>query len=307
MIVVNASVYPSTFFKHNILGLTAAKTYEVSFYIVNICKYADGCTPTPPNIQFSLLNGTKEIVKVQTGNIVQTATPTWRKFFIDFVMPSAEMITIKMEDITDGGCGNDFAIDDIVFKECRKKETKIVEDTKPIIIAKEIPKKIEEPKATVIAKPKIKPEPVKQPKELIVKKVDITKPVEPIIKKEAIIDIPKVIATRENTLAKKIITEEAEMVIELYDNGDIDGDTITIYHNNKLVINHARLSLKPIIIKIKVDKNEPHHELIMVADNLGSIPPNTSLMIITANKKRYEVNIASSEQKNAKVMIDLKE
>jgi type IV secretory pathway VirB9-like protein len=45
----------------------------------------------------------------------------------------------------------------------------------------------------------------------------------------------------------------------------------------------------------------------MVADNLGSIPPNTSLMIVTAKDKRYEVFISSTEQKNARVNIDLKE
>jgi hypothetical protein len=311
MMVVNASLNPSTFFKHNIIGLTASKTYEVSFYMVNICKYADGCSPTPPNIQFTVLNGNTELVKVQTGSIVQTDAPLWRKFYIDFVMPSADaVITIKMEDITVGGCGNDFAIDDIVFKECRKKEAKIIETPKPLIVAKETPKKIQEPIAKeitkpIIEKPKTIPTPVKKIPEPIEKKVEVVKPTQPIVRIEKIVEVPKVIATRENALAKKILTEEAEMILELYDNGDIDGDTVTIFHNNKLVVNHAGLSLKPITIKIKVDKNEPHHELVMVVDNLGSIPPNTSLMIITANKKRYEVYISSSEQKNAKVIIDL--
>jgi hypothetical protein len=50
-----------------------------------------------------------------------------------------------------------------------------------------------------------------------------------------------------------------------------------------------------------------HHELIMIANNLGSIPPNTSLMVTTTKSKRYEVFISSSEQKNAKVIIDLKQ
>jgi hypothetical protein len=45
----------------------------------------------------------------------------------------------------------------------------------------------------------------------------------------------------------------------------------------------------------------------MVAENLGSIPPNTSLMVITTRNKRYEVFISSTEQKNAKVILDLKE
>ncbi|MBD0289520.1 MAG: hypothetical protein ICV79_29490, partial [Flavisolibacter sp.] len=58
---------------------------------------------------------------------------------------------------------------------------------------------------------------------------------------------------------------------------------------------------------ITIDAAHPHHELVMVAENLGSIPPNTSLMIITTGTQRYEVFISSTEQKNAKVAFDLKE
>ena len=43
------------------------------------------------------------------------------------------------------------------------------------------------------------------------------------------------------------------------------------------------------------------YELMMYAENLGRIPPNTSLMIVTAGKKRYEMRISSNEQKNAVV------
>ena len=80
---------------------------------------------------------------------------------------------------------------------------------------------------------------------------------------------------------------------------------VTIYHNNKLIVSKAGLSEKPITFKINVDAMHPHHELVMVAENLGSIPPNTSLMVVTANNKRYEIFISSSEQKNAKIVIDL--
>jgi len=67
-----------------------------------------------------------------------------------------------------------------------------------------------------------------------------------------------------------------------------------------------RLSHKPISVTIGVNSDQPHHEIIMVAENLGSIPPNTSVMIITTSSNRYEVLISSSEQKNAKVVFDLK-
>jgi type IV secretory pathway VirB9-like protein len=39
----------------------------------------------------------------------------------------------------------------------------------------------------------------------------------------------------------------------------------------------------------------------MYADNLGRIPPNTALMVITAGKKKYEIRLASTEQKTAAV------
>lgn len=131
----------------------------------------------------------------------------------------------------------------------------------------------------------------------------VTKPVEQTFNNN--IPVPVVIEKRANPIVQKITTEEAELNIELYDNGEIDGDTVSIYHNNQLVINHAGISSKPVSLKLKVDKEHPHHELIMVADNLGRIPPNTSLMIITAGKKRYEIFISSSDQKNAKILIDL--
>jgi hypothetical protein len=108
-------------------------------------------------------------------------------------------------------------------------------------------------------------------------------------------------------LIKRIEAPAGEIVIDLYDYDQIDGDTVSIYDNNELIVSRAGLSKKPISFKIKVDAMQPHHELIMVANNLGSIPPNTSLMIIAANNKRSEVFISSSEQKNAKLVIDLKE
>jgi hypothetical protein len=125
--------------------------------------------------------------------------------------------------------------------------------------------------------------------------------------KPVLTSVPQPILTRENPIVKQVETVPGEIMIDLYDNGEIDGDTVSIYHNNELIISRAGLSDKPIHFRIKIDATRPHHELVMVANNLGSIPPNTSVMIITANDKRYEIHISSSEQKNAKVIIDLKE
>ncbi|MNL46005.1 hypothetical protein D3C87_1686880 [compost metagenome] len=95
-------------------------------------------------------------------------------------------------------------------------------------------------------------------------------------------------------------------MVEIFDNGTIDNDTISLYHNNKLVISNGRLTYTPLRLKIDCSNEQSRHELILVAENLGEIAPNTALMVITAGKKRYEIFLTSNEKRNAKVVIEYK-
>jgi hypothetical protein len=92
-----------------------------------------------------------------------------------------------------------------------------------------------------------------------------------------------------------------EVIVKLYDNGEIDDDTISVYLDNNLVLSSKRLSTTPLTIILKMSEDNSEHVLVMVAENLGKIPPNTSLMIVNDGDKRYEVRITSTEQKNAMV------
>ncbi|MEP7163608.1 MAG: hypothetical protein ABI741_02885 [Ferruginibacter sp.] len=311
MMFVNASLRSSVFFITKLAGFKANTTYEFALWLMNLCKVNTPCTPLPPDIIITLeTTAGKRLISFQTGLIVSNANPYWKKYSALFTTPAdVDVIVLKMLDRTNGGCGNDFVMDDITFRECYK-----IEPVAPAIEIKPGPK--QDIKPTVVIPKKTVKEAV--PEKLVLKNdtLSITKlPVKDSIKlarqvtniKPVNIPLPEVIVKRENPVIKKIETAPAEMLIELYDNGQIDGDTVSIYHNNELIVSHAGLSEKPVRFKIKVDAKAPHHELIMVADNLGSIPPNTSLMIITANGKRYEIFISSSEQKNAKLLIDLKE
>ena len=164
-------------------------------------------------------------------------------------------------------------------------------------------------KNNTIAKQTPTPAPLKQP--AISKKDDSivkTTPAmpQPEIKNapaNKIIPVPDVIKMRTNPLIKTITTNAQDIKIELYDNGEIDGDTITVYDNNQVIAWKKGLTDKPITLNIKADAGAPTHEFVMVADNLGSIPPNTALMIITTGGKRYQLFISSDKQKNAKVVV----
>jgi len=107
--------------------------------------------------------------------------------------------------------------------------------------------------------------------------------------------------SRENNLVQTLLINSENVLVRLYDNGEIDDDTISVYLDKKLILSKKRLTTSAITIDLKMDESNPNHELIMVADNLGRIPPNTSLMIVTAGDQRYEVRITSTEQKNAMV------
>lgn len=312
MLIVNASHTPGIFFIYPVNNIKPNTHYEISAWIINVCYGSNGCTPTPPVVVFNIFsNKGNQLIKIQTPPITPMATPRWLRFYGEFTTPAdVTGIEMRFTDEISGGCGNDFAIDDITLSE-------LVPPEPPKEIAKT--EKKEAVKAPTPPPPATKPKPkptqastmVTKEKTPVTVKKDVTqKPVntQPVIKeRNEKIDIPKILAVRSNPVVKTIETTESEIIVELYDNGEIDGDTVSIYHNNKLVVANAALSEKPIVLKIKVDKEQPHHELVMVANNLGSIPPNTSLMIVTANDKRYEVFISSNDQKNAKVLIELKE
>ncbi len=121
---------------------------------------------------------------------------------------------------------------------------------------------------------------------------------------DLVLEVPKVLLERKNELAKKLIVNAQLVTIEYFDNGQIDNDSITVYHNNKIEIDGARLSYTPIRLQIQLDAEHPLHEIITVANNLGNIPPNTALMVITAGKNKYEVFITSDKKKNAKVVLE---
>jgi hypothetical protein len=129
---------------------------------------------------------------------------------------------------------------------------------------------------------------------------NIIPPVAKVIPKETIAT-PGVLKSRSNELVKTFIVTDPDVTVKLYDNGEIDGDTISVYMDKKLVISAKGLTASPLTIKLKMDDENTEHELVMVAENLGRIPPNTSVMIVESGEQRFTAQITSTEQKNAVV------
>jgi hypothetical protein len=114
-------------------------------------------------------------------------------------------------------------------------------------------------------------------------------------------NVPFVLKSRTNELLKTLTVSNSNIELRIYDDGAIDNDTVSVYYDNVLIVSKARLTDQPIIVHIKVEPSEHPHQLVMVAENLGDIPPNTSLLVVKDGEKSYEERIISTEQKNVQV------
>lgn len=83
--------------------------------------------------------------------------------------------------------------------------------------------------------------------------------------------------------------------VDIYDNGQVDGDVISIFLNDKLLLPPKMLTADPISLVINAEDQREYYDLIMYAESMGKIPPNTALMIVTTSTSRYEINITSTE------------
>ena len=112
----------------------------------------------------------------------------------------------------------------------------------------------------------------------------------------------KALTSRDNVLLGSYHITSPDILIELFDNAEIDGDRVTIYHNNTIIVSNQMLDKKPITLNIHADATNREHEFVMVAENLGSIPPNSALMRITAGKQSYRLSVKTDMKTNARIV-----
>ncbi|MDE3182237.1 MAG: hypothetical protein KGM16_02350 [Bacteroidota bacterium] len=155
---------------------------------------------------------------------------------------------------------------------------------------------------------------VVQPKKKVVIPVPARKPAiqttsepapEPMVK--APLTNEQKLMTRTRHLVQEIPVTGDSLELRFYDNAEIDGDSIAVFLNDKMLAEHIRLSDTAFIIRLPVAGLQPTNDLVMVAENLGSIPPNTSLMIAMVDGRRYEARLASTENSSALIRLVRKE
>ncbi len=156
------------------------------------------------------------------------------------------------------------------------------EKKKPIVVKKDSIKTIPTP---------IETNPIKVNKDTIERK----KPIVLYLKDE-------LLTTRMNNRNQLTLStlkvNDRHVQIKMYDNGTIDNDSVSIFYNGNLLKKHVRLTEEAIVLDLDLDENTNNHEITLYAENMGSFPPNTALIVVTCGKKRFELHSSTNFNDN---------
>jgi hypothetical protein len=114
------------------------------------------------------------------------------------------------------------------------------------------------------------------------------------------------VSERKTIVQQTVQFSSDSLLLSLYDNGEVDGDTVSVLLNGQIILAKQGLSTTAVKKTIYIPSNMDQVELVMYAESLGSIPPNTGLLVIKDGKNLYEVRFSGDLQKNASIVFNRK-
>jgi hypothetical protein len=115
------------------------------------------------------------------------------------------------------------------------------------------------------------------------------------------------LATRKTEVIQHVFFASDSLVLKMYDHGVIDGDTVSVVLNGKVIAARQGLKGKPIISVIHMTPALGDSLLlVMYAETLGTIPPNTGILIVQDGDNRYEIRFEGTKQKSSAILLTRK-
>ena len=111
------------------------------------------------------------------------------------------------------------------------------------------------------------------------------------------------LSKRKTESIQNVFFRSDSLVISLFDNGFVDGDTVSVLMNGQVIM--AKAGLKEIAVNktIYIPAGMDSVQLVMYAENLGSIPPNTGLLVIRDGGVDYEIRFSADMSRNAGIVL----
>jgi hypothetical protein len=125
----------------------------------------------------------------------------------------------------------------------------------------------------------------------------------PVKEKEVVVKSSTEAVKRETEVIRTVLFKSDSLVLSLYDNGEIDGDTVSLVLNGNIILSRQGLTDKAIRKTIATSEIGDSSKLVLYAENLGRIPPNSGLLILQDGNERYQIRFSGDLQKNAAVIL----
>jgi hypothetical protein len=119
----------------------------------------------------------------------------------------------------------------------------------------------------------------------------------------AVRELPSIVAERRNQTIQNIYFKSDSLVLSLYDNGIVDGDTVSVFMNGENIVSRQRLKEAATKKTIYISSNIDSIQLVLFAENLGTIPPNTGLLTVRDGDDIYQVRFSADLQTNASIIL----
>jgi len=229
------------------------------------------------------LDAQGRLTDARIGSAVQYET--------DFNCPGEGIMRLDGKGVTGNKVerGREFSVhlrktDQPFFPEESSEEVVVSKPPQPIPPVSPTPKPVNKPPVDISTAPRPAPTPAAAP-----------------------VGMEALFRNRTKTFVGEIPVSGDSLNLDFYDNAQIDGDSISIFLDGRMIATHVLLKARPFTLKIPVSDLGQTSELTMVAENLGSIPPNTSLMIAWVNGQRYEMRLESTEQTSAAIRLRRKD
>ena len=119
--------------------------------------------------------------------------------------------------------------------------------------------------------------------------------------------VPADLSNRKIETIRTVNVTQDSLVLSLFDNGAVDGDTVSVLLNGEIIISKVGLLARAFnkTIYLTPQMGDSIH-IILYAENLGSIPPNTGLLVVRDGDKDYEIRFTGDLQKNSAIILTRK-
>lgn len=111
----------------------------------------------------------------------------------------------------------------------------------------------------------------------------------------------RMLTARQNQSIGSVVVSQPDVTLELWDEQQEDGDSISLRLNDRWIISGMPVKKAAQQVTIRLQPGE--NRLLFMADNLGSIPPNTAVLRIIYGTKTKTLDIKTDLNRNNVISI----